>query len=108
MIYSATKYKCYEELNKKFKILLDYTKMKAPFVNKEIYESFNIFVQKLKDILDIRLKLEIEGDKRARVNIMKEKTLEENYLNEALTLNQNLEILTNKLRDYLNSLRVYQ
>lgn len=108
MIYSVTKYKCYEELNKKFKILLDYTKMKAPFINKEIYESFNIFVQKLKDILDIRLKLEIEGDKRARVNIMKEKTLEENYLNEALTLNQNLEILTDKLRDYLNSLRVYQ
>lgn len=112
MIYTATKYKRYNKLHKKFKILLNYIKMKAPFINKDMYESFNIFIKAIQDTLSIRLKLEWEEEisklKKAKKVTKEELTLEENYLNETVSLNKNLETLTDKLRDYLNSLRVYQ
>ncbi len=111
MIYSATEYKCYDKLHKKFKILLNCIKMKAPFINKDMYESFNIFIKAIQDTLSIRLKLEWEEEisklKKVKKITKEELTLEKNYLNETVSLNQNLEILTDKLRDYLNSLRVY-
>ena len=111
MIYSATEYKCYNKLHKKFKILLNSIKMKAPFINKDMYESFNIFIKAIQDTLSIRLKLEWEEEisklKKAKKVTKEELILEENYLNETVLLNQNLEILTDKLRDYLTSLRIY-
>ena len=85
--------------------------MKAPFINKDMCASFNIFIKAIQDTLSIRLKLEWEEEisklKKAKKVTKEELILEENYLNETVLLNQNLEILTDKLRDYLNSLRIY-
>lgn len=111
MIYSSTECKCYSKLNKKFKVLFYCIKRNAPFINKEMYECFSIFVKAIRDTLSIRLKLEFEEAlkcKKAKTVTKKELTLEKKYLNETVSLNQNLEILTTQLRDYLNSLRVYQ